>query len=66
MARLDIDLSLQMGRPVIALAGTGRYADELANQPHKTGQITVVPANNKPVLTKTIQAALDNQAKEIL
>ena len=54
-----------MGRPVIALAGTGRYADELANQPNKTGQITVVPANNKPVLTETIQAALDNQAKEI-
>jgi len=54
-----------MGRPVIVLAGTGRYADELANQPNKPGQITVVPANNKPVLTETIQAALDNQAKEI-
>ena len=66
VARLDIDLSLQMSRPVIALAGTGRYADELANQPNKTGQITVVPANNKPVLTETIQAALDYQAKEIL
>lgn len=63
VARLDIDLSLQMGRPVIALAGTGRYADELADQPNKTDLITVVPADNEPVLTETIHSALDNQAQ---
>jgi hypothetical protein len=62
VARLDIDLSLQTGRPVIALAGTGRYADELANQPDRSGLITVVPADNEPVLVETIQAALSNQA----
>jgi hypothetical protein len=63
IARLDIDLSLRMGRPVIALAGTGRYADEIANQPDKSGLITVVPADSEPVLKKSILDALNNQAQ---
>jgi len=62
VARLDIDLSLQMGRPVIALAGTGRYADEIADQPNRPRLITVIPADNEHVLTETIRVALDNQA----
>ena len=60
VSRIDIDLSLQVGRPVIALAGTGRYADEIANQPDRPQLITVVPADDEQVLKETIQVALGN------
>jgi hypothetical protein len=47
IARLDIELSLKDNRPVAAVAGTGRYADELADDRQK--QIKVVPANDEEI-----------------
>jgi hypothetical protein len=47
VSRLDIELSLKDNRPVIAVAGTGRLADELADDKQK--QIKVVPANKEEI-----------------
>lgn len=58
VARKDIDLSLKNNRPVVALAGTGRLADELANQPQKPENVTSIPVADEPVLIKTIQTFL--------
>jgi hypothetical protein len=58
VSRKDIDLSLAMGRPVIALSRTGRLADELARQPSRHRLITVLPANSEQRLTEAVQAAL--------
>ncbi len=60
IARLDIALSLEAGRPVIALAGTGRYADELARDPTQTPLLTVVPADDETKIFETIRAMLEN------
>ena len=43
VSRKDIELSLENGRPVIALSRTGRLADELARQPNRHKLITVFP-----------------------
>jgi len=58
VSRKDIELSLEMGRPVIALSRTGRLADELASQPNRNKLITVIPANAEQRITEVIQAAL--------
>lgn len=58
VSRKDIDLSLENGRPVIALARTGRLADELARQPTRDKLITVIPANSDKQIVEVIQAAL--------
>jgi hypothetical protein len=58
ISRKDIDLSLEKGRPVIALSRTGRLADELSREPDRNKMITVVPANGAPQIVKVIQAAL--------
>jgi hypothetical protein len=58
VSRKDIDLSLENGRPVIALSRTGRLADELANQPERNRLITVVPVQAEQRIVEAIQAAL--------
>jgi hypothetical protein len=61
ISRLDVALSLEARRPVIALAGTGRYADELAREPTQTSLLTVVPADNETKVFETIRAMLTKQ-----
>jgi hypothetical protein len=58
VSRKDIELSLENGRPVIALSRTGRLADELAMEPDRHKLITVVPANSEQRIVESIQAAL--------
>ena len=58
ISRKDIDLSLEIARPVIALSRTGRLADELARQPNRNKLITVVPANAEQQIVEIVQAAL--------
>jgi len=58
VSRKDIDLSLEQGRPVIALSRTGRLADELARQPNRHRLITVIPAHAEQRITEVVQAAL--------
>ncbi len=58
VSRKDIDLSLEMGRPVIVLSRTGRLADVIARQPNRHELITVAPANAEQRLIDVIQNAL--------
>lgn len=58
VSRKDIELSLETGRPVIALSRTGRLADELARQPERHKLITIVPVNAEQRIVEAIQAAL--------
>jgi hypothetical protein len=58
VSRKDIDLSLAMGRRVIALSRTGRLADELARQPERNNLIAVLPSNSEQRITEAVQAAL--------
>jgi hypothetical protein len=58
VSRQDIELSLEKGRPVIALSRTGRLADNLARQPARDKLITIVPANAEKRIVEAIQAAL--------
>lgn len=58
VSRKDIELSLEMGRPVIALSRTGRLADELARQPERDKLITVAPATAEQRIIELVQAAL--------
>jgi len=60
VSRKDIDLSLEQGRPVIALSRTGRLADELARQPDRNKLITVIPANDEQRIIKTVKALLSH------
>ena len=54
IARKDIKLSLESLRPVIALAGTGRYADELAAQPKPPNLVTIIQATDKTSIFEAI------------
>jgi hypothetical protein len=58
VARKDIGLSLECNRPVIALAGTGRLADEMAGQSDRSALITPVQAEDENMLWKTLQNLL--------
>lgn len=60
VARKDINLSLECGRPVIALAGTGRLADEMAVQPDRSDLITPVRAEDENALREMLQSLLQN------
>jgi hypothetical protein len=64
VSRQDIELSLEKGRPVIVLSGTGRLADELAVPPVRNELITVVPANSEPQIMKAVQEALSVHEKK--
>ncbi len=58
VSRKDIELSLENGRPVIALSRTGRLADELARQPERNKLITVLPVHAEQRIVEAIQVAL--------
>ena len=58
VSRKDIELSLENGRPVIALSRTGRLADELSRQPNRHKLITVAPANAEQRIVELVQTAL--------
>jgi len=58
VSRKDIDLSLKMGRPVIALSRTGRLADEISRQVNRDKLISVVPANADQRIVEFIETAL--------
>ena len=58
VSRKDIDLSLEKGRPVIALSRTGRLADELARQPMRNDLISVVPVHALHRIAEAIRDAL--------
>jgi hypothetical protein len=58
VSRKDIQLSLENGRPVIALSRTGRLADELARQPERNKLITVIPVHAEQSIAEIVRAAL--------
>jgi hypothetical protein len=58
VSRKDIELSVENGRPVIALSRTGRLADELARQSDRDKLITIVPANAEQQIVEVVHAAL--------
>jgi hypothetical protein len=58
VSQKDIALSLEKGRPVIALSGTGRLADKLAKQLNLNRLITVVPADDEERIVEVVKAAL--------
>lgn len=63
VSRKDIELSLEDGRPVIALGGTGRLANELSMEPDRHHLLTVIPANAEQRIVEAIQAALSMPEK---
>lgn len=63
VSRKDIELSLENGRPVIALGGTGRLANELAIEPDRHKLISVVPVNAEQRLVEAIQSAISPAEK---
>ncbi|MBI5839352.1 MAG: hypothetical protein HZB19_04555 [Chloroflexi bacterium] len=58
VSQKDIELGLLADRPLIVLKGTGRLADEIAHRPKKNNLVKVVQANNKRMLTATINSLL--------
>jgi hypothetical protein len=65
VSRKDIDLSLKMGRPVIALSRTGRLADELSRDPDRNKMISIAPANADQRILDLIQASLSANGKSV-
>lgn len=65
VSRKDIELSLEKGRPVIALSRTGRLADEIARQPGRDKLIAVIPANAEERIVEVVQTALSVNAKSL-
>jgi hypothetical protein len=63
VSRKAVDLSLQNGRPVIALSRTGRLADELSRDPARNKMISIAPAHADQRIHDLIQAALSRNGK---
>lgn len=66
VSRKDIELSLEKSRPVIALNGTGRLANELAGQQDRHKLITVIPASAKQQVIEVVRGALSDQETRAL
>lgn len=58
ISRKDIQLSLETGRPVIALSRTGRLADEITRDFNRNKLITVAPAYAEVRVVEVIRSAL--------
>jgi hypothetical protein len=58
VSRKDVQLSLENGRPVIALSRTGRLADELARQPERNDLITILPVSAEKSIAEAVKTAL--------
>ena len=62
IARKDIHLSLEALCPVLALAGTGRYADELAAQQEPPNLVTIIQVIDEQAIFESICTNLKNQS----
>lgn len=62
VSRKDIELSLEIGRPVIVLSRTGRLADQISREPHRNKLITVLPANAESRIIESIREAMSIHA----
>ncbi|HSO11001.1 MAG TPA: hypothetical protein VLT51_01405 [Anaerolineales bacterium] len=58
VSRKDIELSLEMRRPVIALSRTGRLADELSREPNRNKLITIASAIAEQRIIDVVKNAL--------
>lgn len=58
ISRKDIQLSLEVGRPVIALSRTGRLADEITRDFNRNKLITVAPAYAEAQVIEVIRSSL--------
>ena len=58
VSRKDVQLSLEQGRPVIALSRTGRLADELSQDLERNALITVVSAKMDEQIISSIHSIL--------
>lgn len=65
VSRKDINLSLENGRPVIALSRTGRLADEIARQPERHKLISVAPANVEHRIVELVRTALSVDERNV-
>ena len=63
VSRKDIQVSLENGRPVIALSNSGRLADELAQQPERNSLITILPVVAENMIAEDLRAALSINEK---
>lgn len=63
VSRKDIQLSLENGRRVLVLSGTGRLADELERQPEKNNLLTVLPVNAEKSIDEVIRLSLSMTEK---
>ena len=59
ISRKDVQLSLEEGRPVVALSRTGRLADEISRDLDRNGLISVVSANAEERITEVIYKLLN-------
>ena len=66
VSRKDIELSLEKGRPVVALSRTGRLADEFSREPDRNKLITIVSANDERRIIEVVQVALSVNARSML
>lgn len=65
ISRKDIQLSLEIGRPVIALSRTGRLADEISRDFDRNKLITVVSANAEEQIINVVQAILSVKERSV-
>jgi hypothetical protein len=65
VARKDIALSLECGRPVIVLAGTGRLADEIARQPEKPDLVMTLQTEEENALRHAVRSTISRNKEKI-
>jgi len=59
ISRTDVQHSLDAGRPVVAFAGSGRLADELARQPQNNNLLKIINLNEpNPKILKNLESIL--------
>lgn len=66
ISRKDIQLSLEKGRPVIALSRTGRLADEISRDVDRNKLITVVSANAEEQIINVVQTILSVKERSVV
>lgn len=66
VSRKDIQLSLESGRPVIALSQTGRLADEISRDFDRNELITVVSANAEERIINAVQTAFSVSERSVV
>lgn len=66
ISRKDIQLSIEKGRPVIALSRTGRLADEISRDFDRNELITVVSANAEDRIIEAVQTVLSVKERSVV